>query len=209
MVAYLDEELLLNASDISVPGEREIKCGLCEMREGSEQHHQTTNSGSARTGLMAAPTDVPPSRIGICTTTTVRSSTLRKKSRPGRASRHATSGCVARMNDMVAMTGLIADVSMNLLRNLANAKRRLALGLDDFSDVNETCAVFRRSFVKNERMDNIVSESAPHSKNRCGGWCLSVDSTSHPPSFLPSLRLSIGIPRSEVHTSSGSKICHL
>src|SRR4029077_3298401 len=165
MVGYSDEELrLLTPLDISVPGEREINAVFFnEMREGKRQHYEMIKQLRCKNGGLIwvhlyvfaitdrkSGTQLP---FGI-----VFDITERKQAQDALQKTRTELARVARMNQMVAMTGSIAhEINQPISAILANANAGLRWLGRTTPDVNETRGVLQAIVRETKRMDNIVS----------------------------------------------------
>ena len=165
MVGYSDEELrLLTPLDISVPGEREINAVFfSEMREGKRQHYEMIKQLQCKNGKLIwvhlyvfaitdrkSGTQLP---FGI-----VFDVTERKQAQDALQKTRTELARVARMNQMVAMTGSIAhEINQPISAILANANAGLRWLGRTTPDVNETRGVLQAIVRETKRMDNIVS----------------------------------------------------
>jgi PAS domain S-box-containing protein len=165
MVGYSDEELrLLTPLDISVPGEREINAVFfSEMREGKRQHYEMIKQLQCKNGKLIwvhlyvfaitdrkSGTQLP---FGI-----VFDVTERKQAQDALQRTRTELARVARMNQMVAMTGSIAhEINQPISAILANANAGLRWLGRTTPDVNETRGVLQAIVRETKRMDNIVS----------------------------------------------------
>jgi PAS domain S-box-containing protein len=165
MVGYSDEELrLLTPLDISVSGEREINAVFfSEMREGKRQHYEMIKQLQCKSGKLIwvhlyvfaitdrkSGTQLP---FGI-----VFDITERKQAQDALQKTRIELARVARMNQMVAMTGSIAhEINQPISAILASANAGLRWLGRTTPDVNETRAVLQAIVREAKRMDNIVS----------------------------------------------------
>jgi PAS domain S-box-containing protein len=165
MVGYSDEELrLLTPLDISVSGEREINAVFfSEMREGKRQHYEMIKQLQCKNGKLIwvhlyvfaitdrkSGTQLP---FGI-----VFDITERKQAQDALQKTRNELAHVARMNQMVAMTGSIAhEINQPISAILANANAGLRWLGRTTPDVNETRAVLQAIVREAKRMDNIIS----------------------------------------------------
>jgi len=165
MVGYSDEELrLLTPLDISVPGEREINAVFfSEMREGKRQHYEMIKQLRCKNGKLIwvhlyvfAITDRKSGMqlpFGI-----VFDITERKQAQDALQKTRTELARVARMNQLVAMTGSIAhEINQPITAILANANAGLRWLGRTTPDVNETRAVLQAIARETKRMDNIIS----------------------------------------------------
>ena len=165
MVGYSDEELRLRTPlDISVSGEREINAVFfSEMREGKRQHYEMIKQLQCKNGKLIwihlyvfaitdrkSGTQLP---FGI-----VFDITERKQAQDALQKTRTELARVARMNQMIAMTGSIAhEINQPISAILANANAGLRWLGRTTPDVNETRAVLQSIVREAKRMDNIVS----------------------------------------------------
>jgi PAS domain S-box-containing protein len=165
MVGYSDEELrLLTPLDISVSGEREINAGFfSEMREGKRQHYEMIKQLQCKNGKLIwvhlyvfaitdrkSGTQLP---FGI-----VFDISERKQAQDALQKTRTELARVARMNQMVAMTGSIAhEINQPISAILANANAGLRWLERATPDVKEARAVLQAIVRETKRMDNIVS----------------------------------------------------
>jgi PAS domain S-box-containing protein len=165
MVGYSDEELRLRTPlDISVSGERGINAVFfSEMREGKRQHYEMIKQLQCKNGKLIwvhlyvfaitdrkSGTQLP---FGI-----VFDITERKQAQDALQKTRTELARVARMNQMVAMTGSIAhEINQPISAILANANAGLRWLGRTTPDVNETRAVLQAIVREAKRMDNIVS----------------------------------------------------
>ena len=165
MVGYSDEELrLLTPLDISVSGEREINAVFfSEMREGKRQHYEMIKQLQCKNGKLIwvhlyvfaitdrkSGTQLP---FGI-----VFDITERKQAQDALQKTRTELARVARMNQMVAMTGSIAhEINQPISAILANANAGLRWLGRATPDVNETRAVLQAIVREAKRMDNIIT----------------------------------------------------
>jgi PAS domain S-box-containing protein len=165
MVGYSDEELrLLTPLDISVPGEREINANFFnEMRQGKRQHYEMIKQLQCKNGKLIwvhlyvfAITDRKSGiqlPFGI-----VFDITERKQAQDALQKTRTELARVARMNQMVAMTGSIAhEINQPITAILVNANAGLRWLGRTTPDVIETRAVLQAIVREAKRMDNIIS----------------------------------------------------
>jgi PAS domain S-box-containing protein len=164
MVGYSDEELWqLTPLNISVPGEREInEAFFSEMRQGKRQHYEMIKQLRCKNGKLIwvhlyvfaitdrkSGTQLP---FGI-----VFDITERKQAQDALQETRTELARVARMNQMVAMTGSIAhEINQPIAAILANASAGLRWLDRTTPDVNETRAVFQAIIREGHRTDNVI-----------------------------------------------------
>jgi PAS domain S-box-containing protein len=165
MVGYSDEELrLLTPLDISVPGEREINATFfSEMREGKRQHYEMIKQLQCKNGKLIwvhlyvfaitdrkSGTQLP---FGI-----VFDITERKQVQDALQKTRTELARVARMNQMVAMTGSIAhEINQPISAILASASAGLRWLGRTTPDVKETRAVLQAIVREAQRTDKIIN----------------------------------------------------
>jgi PAS domain S-box-containing protein len=165
MVGYSDEELrLLTPLDISVSGEREINANFfSEMRQGKRQHYEMIKQLRCKNGKLIwvhlyvfaitdrkSGTQLP---FGI-----VFDITERKQAQDALQETRTELARVARMNQMVAMTGSIAhEINQPISAILASANAGLRWLGRTTPDVNETRAVLQAIVREAQRMDKIIN----------------------------------------------------
>jgi PAS domain S-box-containing protein len=165
MVGYSDEELrLLTPLDISVSGEREINANFfSEMRQGKRQHYEMIKQLRCKNGGLIwvhlyvfaitdrkSGTQLP---FGI-----VFDITERKQAQDALQETRTELARVARMNQMVAMTGSIAhEINQPISAILASANAGLRWLGRTTPDVNETRAVLQAIVREAQRMDKIIN----------------------------------------------------
>jgi PAS domain S-box-containing protein len=164
MVGYSDEELRqLTPLNISVPGEREInEAFFSEMRQGKRQHYEMIKQLRCKNGKLIwvhlyvfavtdrkSGTQLP---FGI-----VFDITERKQAQDALQETRTELARVARMNQMVAMTGSIAhEINQPIAAILANAIAGLRWLDRTTPDVNETRAVLQAIIREGHRTDNVI-----------------------------------------------------
>jgi PAS domain S-box-containing protein len=164
MVGYSDEELRqLTPLNISVPGEREInEAFFSEMRQGKRQHYEMIKQLRCKNGKLIwvhlyvfaitdrkSGTQLP---FGI-----VFDITERKQAQDALQETRTELARVARMNQMVAMTGSIAhEINQPIAAILANAGAGLGWLDRTTPDVNETRAVLQAIIREGHRTDNVI-----------------------------------------------------
>src|SRR5271168_4564586 len=164
MVEYSDEELRqLTPLDISVPGEREINENLfSEMRQGERQHYEMIKQLRCKDGkpiwvhlYVFAVTDRKSGTqlpFGV-----VFDITEKKQAQDALQQTRTELARVARMNQMVAMTGSVAhEINQPISAIMANASAGLRWLERTNPDVNETRAVLRAILREGQRTDNII-----------------------------------------------------
>jgi PAS domain S-box-containing protein len=165
MIGYSDEELrLLTPLDISVPGEREINAAFfSEMREGKRQHYEMIKQLQCKNGKLIwvhlyvfaitdrkSGTQLP---FGI-----VFDITERRQVQDALQKTRTELARVARMNQMVAMTGSIAhEINQPISAILASASAGLRWLGRTSPDVNETRAVLQAIVREAQRTDKIIN----------------------------------------------------
>jgi PAS domain S-box-containing protein len=165
MIGYSDEELrLLTPLDISVPGEREINAAFfSEMREGKRQHYEMIKQLQCKNGKLIwvhlyvfaitdrkSGTQLP---FGI-----VFDITERRQVQDALQKTRTELARVARMNQMVAMTGSIAhEINQPISAILASASAGLRWLGRTTPDVNETRAVLQAIVREAQRTDKIIN----------------------------------------------------
>src|SRR5271169_1798181 len=164
MVGYSDEELRrLTPLDISVPGEREINEDFfSETRQGKRQHYEMTKQLRCKDGKLIwvhlyvfAITDRKsgtqlPFGIAFDITEKKQAQDALLETRTGLAR-------VARMNQMVAMTGSIAhEIKQPIAAIVANANAGLRWLERTTPDVNETRTVLQAIVRDGHRVDSVI-----------------------------------------------------
>jgi PAS domain S-box-containing protein len=165
MIGYSEEELrLLTPLDISVPGEREINAAFfSEMREGKRQHYEMIKQLQCKNGKLIwvhlyvfaitdrkSGTQLP---FGI-----VFDITERRQVQDALQKTRTELARVARMNQMVAMTGSIAhEINQPISAILASASAGLRWLGRTTPDVNETRAVLQAIVREAQRTDKIIN----------------------------------------------------
>src|SRR5271156_1312582 len=164
MVGYSDAELRqITPLDISVPDEREInEAFFSEMRQGKRQHYEMIKQLQCKDGKLIwvhlyvfavtdrkSGTQLP---FGI-----VFDITEKKQAQDALQKTRTELARVARMNQMVAMTGSIAhEINQPIAAIVANASAGLRWLERTNPDVNETRAVLRAILREGQRTDNII-----------------------------------------------------
>jgi len=164
MVGYSDAELRqITPLDISVPDEREInEAFFSEMRQGKRQHYEMIKQLQCKDGksiwvhlYVFAVTDRKSGTqlpFGI-----VFDITEKKQAQDALQKTRTELARVARMNQMVAMTGSIAhEINQPIAAIVANASAGLRWLERTNPDVNETRAVLRAILREGQRTDNII-----------------------------------------------------
>ena len=165
MVGYSDEELrLLTPLDISVSGEREINANFfSEMREGRRRHYEMIKQLRCKNGKLIwvhlyvfaitnrqSGAQLP---FGI-----VFDITERKQAEDALQETRTQLARVARVNQMVAMTGSIAhEINQPISAILANANAGLRWLERTTPDVNETRSVLQAIVREAKRTDTIIN----------------------------------------------------
>ena len=165
MVGYSDEELrLLTPLDISVSGEREINANFfSEMREGKRRHYEMIKQLRCKNGKLIwvhlyvfaitnrkSGAQLP---FGI-----VFDITERKQAEDALQETRTQLARVARVNQMVAMTGSIAhEINQPISAILANANAGLRWLERTTPDLNETRAVLKAIVREAKRTDTIIN----------------------------------------------------
>ncbi len=164
MVGYSDAELRqITPLDISVPGEREInEAFFGEMRQGERQHYEMIKQLRCKDGkpiwvhlYVFAVTDRKSGAqlpFGV-----VFDITEKKQAQDALQQTRTELARVARMNQMVAMTGSVAhEINQPISAIMANASAGLRWLERTNPDVNETRAVLRAILREGQRTDNII-----------------------------------------------------
>ena len=164
MVGYSDAELRqITPLDISVPDEREInEAFFSEMRQGKRQHYEMIKQLQCKDGKLIwvhlyvfAVTDRKSGTqfpFGI-----VFDITEKKQAQDALQQTRTELARVARMNQMVAMTGSVAhEINQPISAIMANASAGLRWLERTNPDVNETRAVLRAILREGQRTDNII-----------------------------------------------------
>jgi PAS domain S-box-containing protein len=165
MVGYSDEELrLLTPLDVSVSGEREINANFfSEMREGKRRHYEMIKQLRCKNGKLIwvhlyvfaitnrkSGAQLP---FGI-----VFDITERKQAEDALQETRTQLARVARVNQMVAMTGSIAhEINQPISAILANANAGLRWLERTTPDLNETRAVLKAIVREAKRTDTIIN----------------------------------------------------
>jgi len=164
MVGYSDEELRqLTPLDISVPGEREINEDFfSEMRQGKRQHYEMTKQLRCKDGKLIwvhlyvfaitdrkSGTQLP---FGI-----VFDITEKKQAQDALVETRTELARVARMNQMVAMTGSIAhEIKQPIAAIVASANAGLRWLERTTPDVNETRTILQAIVRDGHRVDSVI-----------------------------------------------------
>jgi len=164
MVGYSDAELRqITPLDISVPDEREInEAFFSEMRQGKRQHYEMIKQLQCKDGKLIwvhlyvfavtdrkSGTQLP---FGI-----VFDITEKKQAQDALQKTRTELARVARMNQMVAMTGsIVHEINQPIAAIVANASAGLRWLERTNPDVNETRAVLRAILREGQRTDNII-----------------------------------------------------
>jgi PAS domain S-box-containing protein len=164
MVGYSDAELRqITPLDISVPDEREInEAFFSEMRQGKRQHYEMIKQLQCKDGKLIwvhlyvfAVTDRKSGTqfpFGI-----VFDITEKKQAQDALQKTRTELARVARMNQMVAMTGsIVHEINQPIAAIVANASAGLRWLERTNPDVNETRAVLRAILREGQRTDNII-----------------------------------------------------
>jgi PAS domain S-box-containing protein len=165
MVGYSDEELrLLTPLDISVPGEREINENFfSQMRQGKRQHYEMIKQLRCKNGKLIwihlyvfaitdrkSGTQLP---FGIAFDITEK-----KQAQDALLETRTELARVARMNQLVAMTGSIAhEIKQPVAAIVANANAGLRWLERTNPDVDETRAVLQAIVVEGHRVDGVIN----------------------------------------------------
>jgi PAS domain S-box-containing protein len=165
MVGYSDEELQqLTPLDISVPGEREINENFfSQMRQGKRQHYEMIKQLRCKNGKLIwihlyvfaitdrkSGTQLP---FGIAFDITEK-----KQAQDALLETRTELARVARMNQLVAMTGSIAhEIKQPIAAIVANAKAGLRWLERTNPDVDETRAVLQAIVRDGHRVDGVVN----------------------------------------------------
>jgi PAS domain S-box-containing protein len=165
MVGYSDEELrLLTPLDISVPGEREINENFfSQMRQGKRQHYEMIKQLRCKNGKLIwihlyvfaitdrkSGTQLP---FGIAFDITEK-----KQAQDALLETRTELARVARMNQLVAMTGSIAhEIKQPVAAIVANANAGLRWLERTNPDVDETRAVLQAIVAEGHRVDGVIN----------------------------------------------------
>jgi len=165
MVGYSDEELRqLTPLDISVPGEREINENFfSQMRQGKRQHYEMIKQLRCKNGKLVwihlyvfaitdrkSGTQLP---FGIAFDITEK-----KQAQDALLETRTELARVARMNQLVAMTGSIAhEIKQPIAAIVASAKAGLRWLERTNPDVDETRAVLQAIVRDGHRVDGVVN----------------------------------------------------
>jgi PAS domain S-box-containing protein len=165
MVGYSDEELRqLTPLDISVPGEREINENFfSQMQRGKRQHYEMIKQLRCKNGTLIwihlyvfAITDRKSGAqlpFGIAFDITEK-----KQAQDALLETRTELARVARMNQLVAMTGSIAhEIKQPIAAIVANAKAGLRWLERTNPDVDETRAVLQAIVRDGHRVDDVVN----------------------------------------------------
>src|SRR6185312_6764490 len=165
MVGYSDEELRqLTPLDISVPGEREINENFfSQMRQGKRQHYEMIKQLRCKNGKLVwihlyvfAITDRKSGTrlpFGIAFDITEK-----KQAQDALLETRTELARVARMNQLVAMTGSIAhEIKQPIAAIVASAKAGLRWLERTNPDVDETRAVLQAIVRDGHRVDGVVN----------------------------------------------------
>ena len=165
MVGYSDEELRqLTPLDISVPGEREINENFfSQMQQGKRQHYEMIKQLRCKNGTLIwihlyvfAITDRKSGAqlpFGIAFDITEK-----KQAQDALIETRTELARVARMNQLVAMTGSIAhEIKQPIAAIVANAKAGLRWLERANPDVGETRAVLQAIVRDGHRVDDVVN----------------------------------------------------
>src|ERR1700722_435960 len=165
MVGYSDEELRqLTPLDISVPGEREINENFfSQMRQGKRQHYEMIKQLRCKNGKLVwihlyvfAITDRKSgTQLPFAIAFDI---TEKKQAQDALLETRTELARVARMNQVVAMTGSIAhEIKQPIAAIVANAKAGLRWLERTNPDVDETRAVLQAIVRDGHRVDDVVN----------------------------------------------------